>query len=55
MLDEPFREHQLIVIEPNPVTSDMLRGFFIGDLNVVTPRGALSLHAAPLEFRIKDG
>ena len=42
------------VIEPNPVTSDMQRGFFIGDLNVVTAQGAVSLHEAPLEFRIKD-
>lgn len=53
LLDEPFRENQLIVIEPNPVTSDMQRGFFIGDLNVVTPTGAVSLHEAPLEFLIK--
>jgi Xaa-Pro dipeptidase len=53
MLDEPFRENQLIVIEPNPVTPDMQRGFFIGDLNVVTPAGAVSLHGAPLEFLVK--
>ena len=53
MLDEPFKENQLIVIEPNPVTSDMMRGFFIGDLNVVTNDGAVSLHKAPLELRIK--
>jgi hypothetical protein len=26
MLDEPFRENQLIVIEPNPVTPDLRRG-----------------------------
>lgn len=55
MLDEPFKENQLIVIEPNPVTSDMMRGFFIGDLNVVTRDGAVSLHEVPLEFTVKAG
>ena len=32
----------------------MMRGLFIGDLNVVTADGAVSLHEAPLEFRIKS-
>ncbi len=53
MLDEPVKENQLIVIEPNPVTSDMMRGFFIGDLNVVTKHGAVSLHKVPLELTVK--
>ena len=53
MLDEPFRENQLIVIEPNPVTPDLQRGFFIGGMNVVTKQGAVSLHQVPLELRVK--
>lgn len=53
MLDEPFRENQLVVIEPNPVTPDLQRGFFIGDMNVVTPGGAVSLHRVPLELRVR--
>jgi hypothetical protein len=55
MLDEPFRKNQLIVIEPNPVSSDMQRGFFIGDMNVVTEDGARSLHRTPLRLTIKGG
>jgi len=55
MLDEPFRENQLIVIEPNPVTPDLQRGFFIGGMNVVTKNGAVSLHEVPLELVVKDG
>jgi hypothetical protein len=54
MLDEPFRENQLIVIEPNPVTPDLQRGFFIGGMNLVTKDGAVSLHEVPLELAIKD-
>jgi Xaa-Pro aminopeptidase len=53
MLDEPFKKNQLIVIEPNPVTPDMQRGFFIGDMNVVTERGAEPLHQTPLQLTIK--
>src|SRR5262249_9396824 len=54
MLDEPFRENQLIVIEPNPVTPDLQRGFFIGGMNVVTNEGAVSLHEVPLELVEKE-
>jgi ectoine hydrolase len=54
MLDEPFRENQLIVIEPNPVTPDLQRGFFIGGMNVVTSEGAVSLHEVPLELVEKE-
>jgi hypothetical protein len=54
MLDEPFREKQLIVIEPNPVKPDLQRGFFIGGMNVVTKDGAVSLHDVPLELAVKD-
>jgi Xaa-Pro aminopeptidase len=50
MLDEPFRENQLIVIEPNPTTPDLQRGFFIGGMNLVTKEGAVSLHDVPLEL-----
>jgi hypothetical protein len=50
MLDEPFRENQLIVIEPNPVTPDLQRGFFIGGMNLVTKDGAVSLHDVPLDL-----
>jgi len=50
MLDAPFRENQLIVIEPNPVTPDLQRGFFIGEMNLVTKDGAVSLHDVPLEL-----
>jgi len=52
-LDEPFKRNQLIVIEPNPVTSDMQRGFFIGDMTVVTEDGARSLHRTPLRLTVK--
>ena len=52
-LDVPFQENQLIVIEPNPVTRDMQCGFFIGDMNRVTPRGASSLHQYPLQLTVK--
>jgi hypothetical protein len=31
MLDKPFRENQLIVVEPNPVTLDLQRGFSSGE------------------------
>jgi hypothetical protein len=54
MLEEPFRENQLIVIEPNPMTPDLQRGFFIGGMNLVTKDGAVSLHEVPLELAIKD-
>jgi hypothetical protein len=54
MLNEPFREHQLIVIEPNPVTPDLQRGFFIGGMNVVTEGGAVSLHEVPIELVEKE-
>ena len=33
MLDEPFRENQQLVIEPNPVTPDLQREFFISAIN----------------------
>jgi hypothetical protein len=53
MLDEPFRENQLIVIEPNPVTPDLQRGFFIGGMNLVTKDGAVWLHEVPLELELE--
>ena len=52
-LDVPFQENQLIVIEPNPTTRDMQSGFFIGDMNRVTPQGAISLHQYPLQLTVK--
>jgi len=36
-------------IEPNPCTSDFRAGVFMGDLNIITPTGARSLHQWPLE------
>jgi len=40
----------LAVIEPNPTTPDLQRGFFIGGMSVVTKDGAVSLHDVPLEL-----
>ena len=54
-LDVPFRESQLLVIEPNPTTRDIQTGFFIGDMNMVTPQGAVSLHGYPLQLSVKQG
>ena len=34
-------------------TPDLQRGFFIGDMNVVTKDGAVSLHDVPLELAVK--
>ncbi len=36
-------------IEPNPCTSDFRAGVFMGDLNIIAPTGARSLHRWPLE------
>ncbi len=36
-------------IEPNPCTADFRAGVFMGDLNVITPTGARTLHRRPLE------
>ncbi|MCC7105384.1 MAG: aminopeptidase P family protein [Chloroflexi bacterium] len=36
-------------IEPNPCTADFRAGVFMGDLNVITPTGARTLHRWPLE------
>ncbi|OGA50541.1 MAG: hypothetical protein A3G24_22295 [Betaproteobacteria bacterium RIFCSPLOWO2_12_FULL_62_13] len=36
-------------IEPNPCTSDFRAGVFMGDLNIISPAGARSLHRWPLE------
>ncbi|HEU5300137.1 MAG TPA: M24 family metallopeptidase [bacterium] len=49
---QPFvlREHQLIMIEPNPTTPDLRAGVFLGALCVVTPAGGQCLQRHPLDF-----
>ncbi|HXF81560.1 MAG TPA: M24 family metallopeptidase [bacterium] len=51
---QPFtlREHQLIMIEPNPTTPDLRSGVFLGALCVVTPEGGRCLQQHPLEFAV---
>lgn len=45
-----FEENQTIVIQPNVVTPDQSLGIQVGDLCVVTPTGARSLHSVPREI-----
>lgn len=45
-----FKEGMSIVIEPNPSTADLKKGFFIGNLNLITKNGVRSLQRYPLEF-----
>ena len=52
-LDWKFLENQTVVIEPNPCTRDLRMGIFLGDLQRVTPSGAVSYHQFPLEFIVK--
>jgi Xaa-Pro dipeptidase len=51
-LDEDwvFEENQTLVIQPNVITPDETVGVQIGDLCVVTPDGAKSLHHFPFEL-----
>lgn len=51
-LDEDwvFEENQTLVIQPNVVTPDETVGVQIGDLCVITPDGARSLHRYPFEL-----
>jgi Xaa-Pro aminopeptidase len=48
--DWVFEENQTLVIQPNVITRDERVGVQIGDLCVVTPSGARSLHKFP--FRL---
>ncbi|MGH8871378.1 MAG: M24 family metallopeptidase [Acidimicrobiia bacterium] len=45
-----FEENQTVVIQPNVITRDELVGVQMGDLCVVTPDGARSLHRLPIEL-----
>jgi len=49
---EPFtlQENTLVMIEPNPATTDGKRGVFLGALHVVTPEGGRNLHNHTLDF-----
>jgi Xaa-Pro dipeptidase len=53
----PFtiEEGQIIVIEPNPHLMDGTAGIFVGDMCLVTPEGAESLHRSPLDFTVVRG
>jgi Xaa-Pro aminopeptidase len=44
-----IEEGMTIVVQPNPITPDERMGLQLGALTVVTPSGAESLHALPLE------
>jgi Xaa-Pro aminopeptidase len=44
-----IEEGMTIVVQPNPITPDERMGLQLGALTVVTPNGAESLHALPLE------
>ena len=48
--DIVIQENQLIVIEPNPCSTDYRAGMFLGDLGVVKKNGWHSLHRMPMEF-----
>ncbi|MPZ52619.1 MAG: M24 family metallopeptidase [Acidimicrobiia bacterium] len=48
--DWVFEENQTLVIQPNVITLDETTGVQIGDLCVVTPDGACSLHSFPFEL-----
>ena len=45
-----FEEGHMVVIEPNPVTRDQMKGMFLGELVHVTANGAERLHEYPMEF-----
>ncbi len=45
-----FEENQTVVIQPNVITPDERVGVQVGDLCVVTPDGARSLHRLPVEL-----
>lgn len=45
-----FRAGETVVIQPNVVTPDLRAGVQMGELCAVTPAGAESLHAFPLEL-----
>ncbi len=44
-----FEKGETIVVEPNPCSTDLKSGVFLGDLCVVTENGAESLHTYPIE------
>ncbi|MPZ51646.1 MAG: M24 family metallopeptidase [Acidimicrobiia bacterium] len=45
-----FEENQTVVIQPNVITPNESVGVQMGDLCVVTPNGAQSLHGLPIEL-----
>lgn len=49
MMEWTFAKGETIVIEPNPCTTDLKSGVFLGDLCVVTENGAESLHTYPID------
>ena len=49
MMEWTFQKGETIVVEPNPCTTDLKSGVFLGDLCVVTENGAESLHTYPID------
>jgi len=45
-----FEAGQTVVIEPNPVTKDQMKGMFLGEIVHITEDGAERLHDYPMEF-----
>ena len=45
-----FEAGQTVVIEPNPVTRDQMKGMFLGEIVHITADGAERLHEYPVEF-----
>jgi Xaa-Pro dipeptidase len=50
--EEPFRDGQTVVIQPNVVTPDGKAGVQTGEMVVITKSGIERLHAIPRGFRI---
>jgi Xaa-Pro aminopeptidase len=49
MMEWTFEKGETIVVEPNPCSTDLKSGVFLGDLCVVTENGAESLHTYPID------
>jgi Xaa-Pro dipeptidase len=47
-----FRENQIMVIQPNPITADRTAGLQLGSAVRVGPNGAEPLHTHPWEFHV---
>ncbi len=49
-----FKRNMAMVIQPNPVTADGKMGVQVGNLTIITDRGAKSLQKYPMEFIVSD-